>query len=55
MNDPDKHPSASPLTFSMLTSEGVRKLVCLIERIARRSMKTVLKPNLFLFRCLYRG
>ena len=55
MNDPDKHSSATPLTLSMLTSEGVYKLVCLIERILRWSMKAVIRPNLFLFRCLFWG
>ncbi len=52
MDDPDKQVSSSPLTLSMLTSEWVYRLICLIERTIRWFNKAILRPYLFLFRSL---
>ena len=52
MNAPGKQIPSSSVTFSMLISESVYKLVVGIERIIRWLSKAVFKPCLAQFRCL---
>ena len=52
MDDPKNQLSSSSVTISMLISESVYKLIVVIERIIRWFNKAVLRPYLFLFRCL---
>ena len=52
VEDPEERVSSSPLTLSMLTSEWVYRLICLVERLIRWFNKAVLRPYLFLFRSL---
>lgn len=52
MNFPDKHRPTSSVTIAMLISEAVYKLVVLIERMIRWSVKFVLRPCLLQVRCL---
>lgn len=53
MRIPDKQYPTSSVTYSMLISEAVYRMVVGIERIIRWFAKTVLRPYLFLFRCLF--
>ena len=48
----DEPPAASPLTLSMLTSEGVYKLVVVVERTIRWFIRAVIRPGLLLVWCL---
>ena len=52
VNAPGKQIPSSSVTFSMLISESVYKLVVGIERIIRWLSKAVFKPCLAQFRCL---
>ena len=52
MDDPKNQIPTSSVTISMLISESVYKLVVLIERVIRWFNKAILRPYLFLFRCL---
>ena len=40
------------VTYSTMTSEAVYKLITAIERILRWINKNIVRPYLFLFRCL---
>jgi len=52
MDNPKNQIPDSSVTISMLISETVYKLVVVIERMIRWFTKAVLRPYLFLFRCL---
>lgn len=52
VDDPKNQLPSSSVTISMLISESVYKLVVVVERIIRWFNKAVLRPYLFLFRCL---
>ena len=52
VNVPNKQFPSSSVTFSMLISEEVYKLVLGIERVIRWVTKSVLRPCLAQFRCL---
>ena len=52
MNDPDDRFPSSSVTLSMLISESVYRLVCIVERSIRWFAKHVYRPYLFLFRAL---
>ena len=52
MNEPNNRIPSSSVTISMLTSESVYKLITAIERIFRWLNRSVIRPYLFLFRCL---
>ena len=49
---PDDIPHGSCLTLSMLISESVYRLICLVERSYRWFRKVFLRPYLFLLRLL---
>jgi len=49
---PDNQIPTSSVTYSMLISESVYKVVVGIERIIRWFTKAVLRPCLFLYWCL---
>ena len=48
----DDKPAATPLTLSMLTSEGVYKLVVVVESIIRWFNRAVISPGKLLIWCL---
>ena len=48
----DERPAAAPLTLSMLTSEGVYKLVVVVERTIRWINRAVIRPGVLLVWCL---
>lgn len=50
MQEPDDRPVNSPLTLSMLTSEWVYRLICLVERGLRWLIRAVIRPYYFLLR-----
>ena len=52
MDDPRNQLPSSSVTIAMLISESVYKLVVVIERPIRWFNKAILRPHLFLFRCL---
>ena len=52
MNVPQKQRPTSSVTFAMLISETVYKLVVLVERILRWVTKSILRPCMLQFRCL---
>ena len=54
MEDPEDRFPSSTVTLSMLISESVYKLICLIERVIRWTARHVVRPHWFLFRCLVR-
>lgn len=49
---PDKQIPSSSVTIAMLISETVYKIIVIIERIIRWFIRAILRPYLFLFRCL---
>jgi hypothetical protein len=52
VNIPDKGVPTSSVTYSMLISETVYKVIVVIERIIRWVTKAVLRPCLLLIWCL---
>ena len=52
MQQPRERQPEAKVTYSTMTSEFVYKLITAIERLLRWFNKTVLRPYLFLFRCL---
>lgn len=53
MRDPEDRFPTSTVTLSMLISESVYKLILVIERVIRWLLRAVIRPYLFLFRCLF--
>jgi hypothetical protein len=53
VNMPNNQQPTSSVTYSMLISESVYKLVVVIERIVRWVSKVILRPCLLQFRCLF--
>ena len=52
MKHPDNEPSTSSVTYSMLISESVYRLVVAIERCLRWFAKHILPPVMLLVWCL---
>ena len=52
MQPPRERQPQAKVTYATMTSECVYKLITAIERLLRWFNKTVLRPYLFLFRCL---
>jgi len=52
VKSPDDQYPTSSVTYAMLISESVYKLVVVIERIIRWVSKTVIRPCRYLFWCL---
>jgi hypothetical protein len=50
---PQKQRPTSSVTFSMLVSETVYKLVMLVERILRWMTKFIFHPCILQYRCLF--
>jgi len=53
MNHPEDRGSRSPLRFSLLISEAVYRLVVMIERSLRWTVKNLLRPCMLQLRCLF--
>ena len=51
MNDPENRHQGSSLPLSMLVSESVYRLIVIVERIIRWSLRAI-RIHLFLLRCL---
>lgn len=52
MQEPDDRPVNTPLTLSMLASEWVYRLICLVERALGWLNRSVIRPCCFLLRLL---
>ncbi|NCF36515.1 MAG: hypothetical protein GWP56_09020 [Gammaproteobacteria bacterium] len=52
MNNPDNKPRASSVTYSLLISESVYRLVVVVERVIRWFIKSVIRPCMFIVWCL---
>jgi hypothetical protein len=52
VNNPENRQPTSSVTFSMLISETVYKMVVAVERIIRWLARVALRPCLLQFRCL---
>ena len=52
MNDPDNKPPTSSVTYSLMISESVYRLVVVVERIIRWFIKSVIRPSMYICWCL---
>ena len=48
----DRAPDPSPLKLSLLVSEWVYRLVVIVERLIRWTIKYVVRPCILQYRCL---
>ena len=52
MNNRDNKPHTSSVTYSLLISESVYRLVVVVERLIRWVVRSVIRPCMFIYWCL---